>query len=126
MAGEEAPDKVKRANGIRYIEYVKMVKMERRLRRKIMEDPGPRPVIPEHVLHPAIPEGHARERCGACDPCKAQDCGGCSSCLEKGPAATGARDQGREAPEGCESEQRRCKAWPTPHPPVIVGDVQHS
>ena len=111
------PDKVKRANNIRYLEYVKMMKIERKLGRKILEDPGPRPAVPELVLNPVIPEEHARERCGACDPCKAQDCGRCSSCLEKGPAATGARDQERKAPEGCEMEQRRCEAWPTPHPP---------
>ena len=73
MAGGKAPDKVKRANDVRYREYAKMVKIERRLRRKILEDPGPRPAIPEPVLHPVIPGGHARERCRACDPCKAQD-----------------------------------------------------
>ena len=89
MAGEDAPDKVKRANNARYREYAKMMKVERRLRRKIQEDPGLRPDVPELVLPPVILEGHARERCGACNPCKAQDCGRCSSCLEKGPAATG-------------------------------------
>ena len=65
MVGEEAPDKVKRANDIRYLEYVKMVKIERRLQRKILEDPGPRPAIPEPGLHPVIQEEHARERWGA-------------------------------------------------------------
>ena len=73
MAGEDAPDKVKRANNLRYREYAKMIKIERRLWRKIQEDPGPRPDGPELVLPPGILEGHARERCGACKPCKAQD-----------------------------------------------------
>ena len=68
MAGEEAPDKVKRANNIRYREYVAMMKIERRLLRKIQEDPNPRPDIPELVLHPGTIEGHARGQCGACDP----------------------------------------------------------
>ena len=64
MAGEEAPDKVKRANAVRNLEYVNMVKIEKRLRRKILEDPGPRPAIPEPGVHPVIPGGNARERCG--------------------------------------------------------------
>ena len=89
MAGEEAPDKVKRANNIRYQEYAKIIKIERRLRRKIREDPGPKPDVLELGLPPVILEGDAREQFGACSPCKAQDCGRCSSCLEKGPAATG-------------------------------------
>ena len=55
MAGEEAPDKVKRANDIRYQEYAKMIKIERRLRKKTQEDPGPRPDVPELVLPPVIP-----------------------------------------------------------------------
>ena len=37
MAGGEAPDNVKRANDVRYLEYTKMVKIERRLRRKILD-----------------------------------------------------------------------------------------
>ena len=65
MVGEEAPEKVKRANDIRYLEYVKMVKIERRLQRKILEDPGPRPAIQDPGLHPVIQEEHARERWGA-------------------------------------------------------------
>ena len=100
MAGGEAPDKVKRANDVRYLEYTKIVKIERRLRRKILEDPGPRPAIPEPGVHPGIPGGHARERCGACDPCTAQNCGRCGSCREEGPAITGARDQGGEHRKG--------------------------
>ena len=63
MAGEDAPDKVKRANNARYREYAKMMKVERRLRRKIQEDPDLRPDIPELVLPPVTIEGHARERC---------------------------------------------------------------
>ena len=43
MAGANAPDKVKRANDARYQEYAKIMKIERRLRRKIQEDPDLRP-----------------------------------------------------------------------------------
>ena len=56
MAGEDAPDKVKRANNLRYREYAKIIKIERRLWRKIQEDPGPRPDGPELVLPPGILE----------------------------------------------------------------------
>ena len=115
--GKRSARQGEEGNNVRYPEYVKMVKIKRRLRRKILEDPGPRPAIPEPSLHPVIPGGQAREQCGACDHCKAQDCGRCSSCLKEGLAATGAQDQGREAPEGCESEQRRCMAWKKTHPP---------
>ena len=107
MAGGEAPEKVKRANAARYLEYGKMMKIERRLRRKILKDPGPRPIIPEHILHPVLPERHYRERCGTCNPCKAQDC-------ESRWRSAGGE---KETPEVCESEQRRCVTWPKPHPP---------
>ena len=83
MAGEEVPDKVKRANDIRYREYVKIIKIERKLWRKIQEDRDPRPDVPELVLPPGTIEGHARGHCvipAMCDPCKDQDCGRCSSC----------------------------------------------
>ena len=62
MAGEEAPDKVKRANNIKYWEYAKIIKIERRLERKIKEDPGTRPDIQELMLPPGILEEHARVR----------------------------------------------------------------
>ena len=117
MAGGEAQEKVKKANSARYHEYGKMLRMERKLQKKILEDPGPRPAIPEHILHPVLPGRHSMERCGACDPCKAQDCGSCKSCLEEGPIVTRVRNRGMEAPEICESEQRRCVTWPKPPPP---------
>ena len=40
------PEKGKRANAVRYLEYGKMVKIERRLRRKMLEDPGPKSPAP--------------------------------------------------------------------------------
>ena len=38
MARGKAPEKVKRANAVRQLEYGKVVEVERRLRRKILED----------------------------------------------------------------------------------------
>ena len=117
MAGEEAPKKVQEANDARWREYKKMVRMERKLQRKILEDPGPRPAIPEPMQHPVLPGRHSREQCGACNPCKAQDCGRCRGCLEEGPIGTRVQNRGTEAPEICEAEQRRCVAWTEPPPP---------
>ena len=106
MVGEEVPEKMEKANAARYHEYWKMVKIERKLQKKILEDPGPRPAIPEQILHPALSGRHPMERCGTCDPCKAQNCGSCRSCLEEGPIITRLQNQGTEAPGICEPEQR--------------------
>ena len=46
MAGGEGQEKVKRANAVKNLKYGKMVKIERKLLRMIMEDPGPRPPAP--------------------------------------------------------------------------------
>ena len=43
---EEAPKGVRRANNIRYMEYLGMVKMERKITRKILEGPGLRMSVP--------------------------------------------------------------------------------
>ena len=56
MAREEAPEKVQKANDARWGEYGKMVRIERKLQKKILEEPGPRPAIPEPSLPPALPE----------------------------------------------------------------------
>ena len=105
MAGEEAPDKVKRENDIKYWEYAKIIKIERRLERKIKEDPGTRPDIPELMLPPGILEEHARVRCGACDPCKALDCRRCSSCRQKDQAPPERKTEGGKHQKG-ESRNR--------------------
>ena len=46
MEGGEVPEKVKRANVVRYLKKGKMVKIERRSRRKMLEDPGLRAPAP--------------------------------------------------------------------------------
>ena len=117
MANEEVPEKVQEANNARWGEYRKMVRIERKLQKKILEEPGPRPTIPEPSLPPALPERHSRERCRACDPCKVQNWGWGSSCLGEGPVATRVQKRGAEEHEPCEEEQGRCVNWPKPPPP---------
>ena len=50
MEGEEALEKVKRENAIRDVLCRKIMKIERRLRRKVLEDPGSRPPAPPPVI----------------------------------------------------------------------------
>ena len=47
MAEGEAPKKVRRANDVRWKECAKMAKIERKLIKRLREDPGQRPFIPE-------------------------------------------------------------------------------
>ena len=42
MGGGEAPENVKRANAVRYLEQGKMAKIKRRLQRKMLKTPGPK------------------------------------------------------------------------------------
>ena len=46
----EAPEKVQRANNVRWKECAKMAKVERKLAKRLREDPGQRPVFPEPSL----------------------------------------------------------------------------
>ena len=127
MAGEEVPEKVRKADAIRYHEYWTMVKMERKLQRKILEDLGPRPDIPEQILHPVRPGRHSIERCGTCDPYKAQDCGSCGSCLEEGPIITRVQNRGTLAPGIGVGAEKMCDLAKAPSTStVLVGSVQHS
>ena len=83
MAAEEVPGKVQKADA-RYQEYFKMECMERKLQKKILEDPGPRPAVPEQIMHPVLSVKHYMERCETCDPRKVQGCGRAGSCLIEG------------------------------------------
>ena len=62
MAEGEAPEKVQRGNDARWKEYAKMAKIERKLKKKLMEDPGQRPFIPGPSLPQTLPELPALER----------------------------------------------------------------
>ena len=50
---DEVPEGVRRANTTRYLEYLKMVKMERKLTRKILEGPGLKQSAPPPALRGA-------------------------------------------------------------------------
>ena len=58
MVGEDAPNKVKRANEARYREFAKLVKIEKRLGKKMQEDRDLRPDLPELVLPPVTIDGY--------------------------------------------------------------------
>ena len=103
----------------RWKELAKMAKIERRLMKMLMEDPGQRPIIPGPSLPQTLPERTTLERCGACDQCKALECGMWDSCKGEGTIATRARSKGAGAhTQGpCEGGQRRCVSWAEPPPP---------
>ena len=120
MADGEAPEKVRKANNVRWKEYAKMAKVERKLVKRLREDPGQRPFIPEPSLPINLAERTVLERCGECDHCKATGCETCSKCQGEGPRAKRAQSQGigTNVQGPCEGEQRRCVNWPeNPLPP---------
>ena len=50
------------ANNARWREYGKLITMDRKLQKKILEDPGPRPSSPEPMFHSILPGSHPMER----------------------------------------------------------------
>ena len=110
------PEDVRRANTTRYQEYPRMVKLEKKLIKKLLEELGPRPAIPELVLRPNLPESQTRNRCRSCEPCKAPAYGACRPCHEEGRSITRVRNMEGEDSDECQSEQRRCMTWPKPPP----------
>ena len=110
MADGEAPEKVRRANEVRWKERAKMVKVERKLTKRLKEDLRQKPFIPEPSLHSNLSEKTALERCGECDQCKAPDCGTCGNCQREGPRATRAQSRGI----GGAKEVRELAREPTP------------
>ena len=120
MADGEAPEKVRRKNNVRWKEYAKMAKVERKLLKRLREDLGQRPFIPEPSLPSNPSERTAVERCGECDHCKEIDCEMGGNCRGEGPRAMRApnRGIGANVQDQCEAEQRRCTNWPeNPTPP---------
>ena len=59
MAGEEVPNKVKRANENRYREVARLAKIKRRLGKKMQEEPDRRPDLPERVPFPGNINGYS-------------------------------------------------------------------
>ena len=94
MVDGEAPEKVRRANNVRWKECAKMAMVERKLLKRFREDPGQMPFIPEPSLPINPAERTALERCGDCDQSKETHCGMCGSCHGK--------DQG---PQGHKAER---------------------
>ena len=85
MEDGEAPEKVRRANEVRWKECAKMAKVERKLLKRLREDPRQRHFIPEPSLPGNLSKRTTLERCGECDQCKAIDCGTCGNCQGEGP-----------------------------------------
>ena len=56
MGGGEAPENVKRANAVRYLEQGKMAKIKRKLRRKRLKNTRPRPPAPPPSSRGALTE----------------------------------------------------------------------
>ena len=94
MDDGKAPEKVQRANFVRWRECAKMAKVEKKIIKRLREDPGPRPFILESNLPSNLPDRTALEWCGECEQCKAIDCGTCSNCQGEGPRATRAQSRG--------------------------------
>ena len=117
MAGEEAPDKRKRANNIRYWKYVKMIKIERRLRRKIQEDPGSEARRPRACFTSSDPRGTRQEAMWSLRSIQ-------SPRLRKVQQLSGEGGDYHRDSKPREGSTRRVRvgtekmqAWPTPHPP---------
>ena len=62
MAGEEVPERVKKADKARWKEYEKLRKMEKRLQEKILGGPKQRPTSQEQGMQTAISKSLLTER----------------------------------------------------------------
>ena len=62
MEGEGVPKRVQEAKDARLPEYGKLRRMERKLQREILEDPGKRPSSPEPMFPAAFPERYPLEQ----------------------------------------------------------------
>ena len=67
MADGEAPEKVRRKNNVRWKECAKMAKVERKLLKRLQEDPGQKTFIPAPSLPSNISERAAVERGSGAD-----------------------------------------------------------
>ena len=62
MTGKEAPEKLQEANDARWQEYGKLRRMERKLQKKILGDPGQWPSSHEPMVQAVLPGSHLMER----------------------------------------------------------------
>ena len=114
---DHPPEEVLQADRRRHQENIRLANLSRRLKKKLLEDPGARPDPP-----PPLP-GEVRradERCGVCKQCVAADCGTCRACLKK---RVETRKEKSEAVEVCQDAARWCPLWgPAPHrEPYLAG-----
>ena len=116
-AGEEAPEKVQEENDARWQEYGKLRRMERKLQKKILGDPGQRPSSPEPMMHATIPGSNLTEQWGTDVPCRTQDGGRCRSWLEDRPVGPVMQNQWTVAPGRRKEHQESGAARPNPPPP---------
>ena len=117
MMPGQPPEVVLQADRKRHLENMRLTNLARRLKKKLLEDPGARPDPP-----PPLP-GEVRradERCGVCKPCLASDCGTCRMC-QKTRVET--RKEKSAAVEVCQDASRWCPLWgPAPQrPPSLAG-----
>ena len=94
MADREVPEKVRKANKVRWKESVKMAKVERKLTKRLKEDLGQRYFLIESSSHLNLSERTKIERGGECDQCKKHDCGKCGSWQGEGQQAMRAQGRG--------------------------------
>ena len=128
MTGEEAPEKVQEANDARWQEYGKLRRLERKLQKKILEDPGQRPSSPEPMFHATLPGSHPMERGGTNGPGRTHDGGRCRSWLEDRPVSSVMQNRGTAAPDRREEHQKSGVARPKPpaSTPVLMEKFQRS
>ena len=98
-----------------------MAKVERKLIKRLREDPGQRPFFPEPSLPINLPDRPALDRCGECDQCKEIDYETGGNGKIEWPRATRAPNSGSGAnvQDQCEAEKRRCANWTENPPPPL-------
>ena len=78
--GEEVPPGVRKTDALRKHALFFMEKHMQRLKKKLKEDPGPRPVVLQ------APPGRVYtkdDKCGICTSCKLPLCDCCKGCAER-------------------------------------------
>ena len=114
---DQPPEVVLQADRRRHQENISLANLSRRLKKKLLEDPGERPDPP-----PLLPAEARRadERCGVCKPCLGADCGTCRTCQKR---RVETRKEKSAAVEVCQAAARWCPLWgPAPQrEPSLAG-----
>ena len=121
----EVPSEVVRLDTLRNHANFFLEKHKRRVRKKLKEDAGPRPVLGEA---PAAKVYTPEDKRGRCEGCALPPCDCCAGCAERGRSSrarpVGETQEGPGAPwRGmCKELGRRCKDWEAPLPPPPAQD----